>query len=150
MGKVRGNVTYKQRRFVEEYIKTKGNGQQAAMRTYNPKNENVARNIASTNLIKPNVKEELETQLQRRGLQLSDFTTKLSQIASSQPSKGYSGADIIDAVKTGLKLHGVLTDKRQVTSLNITADLSKLSEHELMELRTKKQRETDMILADSS
>ena len=142
-------VTYKQKRFIQEYIKTNGNGKQSALRVYDTTKENIARSIASENLSKPNVKEELERALKKDDLHLSRFTSKMSDIMSTEPQKGYSGADIVNVIQTGLKLHGVLTDRKQVMSYNINADLNKLSIHELTQLRNKKKQDTDTILNDT-
>lgn len=148
MPKHRDGITTKQKLFIKEYIKAKGNGTKAALRVYNVNNEDTARSVASETLARPDVRKELERELQRKDLNLTVFTNKLSEITASEPSKGYSGADILEAVKTGLKLHGVLTDKRTVTTLNVNADLSKLSKYELMKLREAKHKETESILQD--
>jgi len=55
--KKKARLTKKQQEFIAEYIKT-GNGQQAALKTYDIQSndpENVARSIASENLTKPNI-----------------------------------------------------------------------------------------------
>ena len=51
----RYGLTPKQLRFVQLYIANGGNGTQAAMQAYDAKSENVARAMASENLIKPSV-----------------------------------------------------------------------------------------------
>ena len=140
------SLTTKQKLFVREYVKQNGNGQKAALRVYDAKNGNVARNIASENLAKPNVKEELDRVLQKGELQLNKITDRLSDIIISEPAKGFSGADVLEAVKTGLKLHGVLTERKVTTTYNLNADLNKLSKYELIELHKKKTQETQHIL----
>ena len=139
-------LTMKQKMFVAEYVKSKGNETQSALKVYDTTDKITAGAIATENLNKPNVHEELNRILTREELSLNTFTSKLSDIVQSEPAKGYSGADIMDAVKTGLKLHGVLQDRKTVTSYNLTADLAKLSKYELIELHKRKQQETDQIL----
>lgn len=140
------HLTYKQKQFTQEYIKSNGNGLQSALKVYDVKNKNVAGAIAGENLKKPIIQEELDKILQREELQLSSITNRLSDIIVSEPAKGYSGADILEAVKTGLKLHGVLTDRKQVTSVNVNADLNKLSKYELIERHKKLNQETQEII----
>ena len=135
---------------MQEYVKTKGNGQEAALRVYDTKIPVVARNIASQNLNKPLIKEELERILQKPEMRIENFTGKLAQIAQETPMKGYTGSDVIEANKTILKLHGVLTDKKQITTYNLHTELTTMSEHELLQLRKRKQLETDKILSDDS
>ena len=146
MPKSRNGITTKQKLLVKEYVKTNGNGTQAALRVYDTKDPKVAGMIASREIAKDNVKEELQKLLQRDELSINKITGNLAGIAAQTPAKGFSGADVLDANKTILKLHGVLSDRKTVTTLNLNADLSRLSEHELRELRAKKKKETDAIL----
>jgi len=148
MAEMNGKLTFKQKRFIQEYIKNKGNGEHAALRTYDTTNPDTARSIASENLTKPTVQEELKRLLASGNLQLENITSRLSQVIQSEPSKGFSGSDVIQAINTGLKLHGVLVNRKQTTTLNIDANLSELSEHELRQLYSKKRDETDIILSD--
>ena|SRR3990167_4907729 len=143
-----GKLTLKQKRFVAQYAANNGNGTQAVLRVYDTDKDYVAKNIASENLTKPNVREELDRILAKDELKLSKIVDNMSSIAVATPSKGFSGADVLDANKTLLKLHGVLTDRKQVTTYNMSVDLNKLSQHELLELRNKKKLETDAILAN--
>ncbi len=57
--KPRTRMTLKQKGFVKDYIKTKGNGTLAAKKNYNVKSDDVAKSIASENLTKPNVQKAL-------------------------------------------------------------------------------------------
>ena len=146
MPKHREPLTYKQKAFVKEYIKTKGNGTKAALRVYGTTSKDTAKSIASDNLEKPAIKAELAKLLRRDDRNLERITGNVAGIANEQPIKGYSGSEILEANKTLLKLHGVLTDRKMVTSYSINADLDALSEHELIQLRNKKRAETDTII----
>ena len=143
-------LTMKQKLFVQEYIKTKGNGTQAVLRVYDTKNPRTATVIGVENLSKPSVKEELERALKESKIDMTRLTTKMSDVLSANPAKGYSGSDIVSTIQTGLKLHGVLTDRKTVTSYSMNIDYKDLSTHELIQLRNKKQQETDAILADDN
>lgn len=57
-------LTLKQQLFITEYIKNMGNGTQAAANVYKTKNLNTAHAIASENLRKPTVVQEMEKALQ--------------------------------------------------------------------------------------
>lgn len=52
-------ATKKQRKFAKEYVES-GNGLQSALKVYDTNSPNVAANIASENLIKPNVRELID------------------------------------------------------------------------------------------
>ncbi len=131
--------------FVNKYIEYKGNASKAALAVYDVK-PSVARQVGYENLTKPYIRREIERLLEPEGLMLSVFLDKLSNIAQANPPKGYTGADILKAIEIILKLHGVLTDRRQVTQVSISTDLSKLTKQELLELRGKRPHETDSIL----
>lgn len=53
-------LTLKQKKFISEYLSNGGNGQKAALITYDTQDPNTARSIASENLIKPNVREYIQ------------------------------------------------------------------------------------------
>lgn len=59
--------TLKQKAFVKEYVKNGGNGTQAALKTYDTDDYATARAIASENLTKPNIMEELLRTAERLG-----------------------------------------------------------------------------------
>lgn len=138
--------TLKQELFVREYVKNNGNGAQAALKVYNTTDPNTARAIASENLTKPNVKQELDKILSQGKLELKNITSKLSEVIHETPAKGYSGADIMEAIKTGLKLHGVLTDRKQISTFNVNTGLETLSKYELLERHKKITQETQAII----
>lgn len=143
-------LTLKQKLFIQEYIKTNGNGTQSALRAYNTESAEVASSIAKENLRKVPIREELDRVLQKGELKVEHFIDQTAEISRFKPKKGFSGSDVLEANKTMLKLHGALTDKRQITTLAIKTDLEKLSKRELVELRDKKRQETDMILDGES
>ena len=60
---VADGLTIKQKIFVNKYIETKGNGTRAALEAYNTDSQDVAKNIASENLTKPNVREAIQKAL---------------------------------------------------------------------------------------
>lgn len=140
-------LTTKQKMFVAEYVKTKGHGQKAALRVYDTKDKHVAEQIAYKNLKQPTVQQELKRALERSNLSIDKITEKLKDVVSAEPVKGYTGSDIMQAINTGLKLHGVLTDKKTITNYNMNMNLQDLSVVELQELRSKKNKEVDIVIA---
>jgi len=52
-------ATLKQKQFAKEYVDTKGNGTQSALKVYDTEDNNTANNIASDNLLKPTVRQEI-------------------------------------------------------------------------------------------
>lgn len=148
MPESREGITTKQKLFLQEYVKNNGNGQQAALKTYNTTDPKTAGVIASENLARPSVKEELDRILKSGNLKLKNLTQRLSEIANTEPQKGFSGSDVVQAINTGLKLYGVLNNKTTTTRLNINTNLSELSEYELRKLQEKKSKEITAILED--
>ena len=110
-------LTLKQKLFVNEYLKHK-NGSKAAMKTYNVKNENVARNIASTNLTKPNIKMTIDKVLQAAKYNPINSVHNLIEIEST-PTKKITGSDKINASKLLLSLSGMLIEKSTTLNYNI-------------------------------
>ena len=64
-----GQLSPKQAKFVK--LKSQGlNGTQAAIQAYDTDKPNVAKNIASENMAKPNVKAAIEKEMEKQGLTL--------------------------------------------------------------------------------
>jgi len=61
-------LTVKQKKFVKEYVAKDGNGQEAAKAVYGVSNDNSARQLASENLTKPNIKFAIEQALEKHGI----------------------------------------------------------------------------------
>ena len=138
-------LSNKQKVFIQKYIEFDGNAAKAALSAYDVK-PTAARQVGYENLTKPYIREEIQRLLKPEDLKLSVFLEKLSNIAQANPPKGYTGADILKAIEIVLKLHGVLTDRKQVTQVTISTDLNKLTKQELFELRNKRQKEADSII----
>ena len=70
MAKPRRKPTFKQKAFVAEYVKNKGNATQAALEVYNTESVDVAKSIGSKNLTLPNVQEYLAQMMKEENLTL--------------------------------------------------------------------------------
>ena len=108
------NLTRKQRNFVNEYIKT-GNGQNSALKSYNVSNENVARNIASENLTKPNVLKSIQEALPDELL-----NERHIEMLNKRDEKGNLDNIVLSGVRLGYELKGYLVNKQ----LNVNVDYS--------------------------
>jgi phage terminase small subunit len=94
-------ITFKQKMFVEEYIKSKGKGKQSAMKVYDVKNGHVAENISAENLGKPVIIEEIARGFEKAGLtkqKVFELHSEgmLKAIKQGQPrmSDGFKGLDM--------------------------------------------------------
>ena len=65
---MRKKPTFKQKAFAKAYVENKGNGTKAALEAYNPKNPETANAIASENLHKPIVRQEINRVLREQGV----------------------------------------------------------------------------------
>ena len=69
----RKRPTLKQKLFAEEFIATKGNATESAIRVYGTNDRKVAQNIGSTNLSKPIIRQEIMALLQRNEIEIDDI-----------------------------------------------------------------------------
>ena len=76
--------TLKQKAFVEEYIRNGGNGTQAAMKVYDTEDNATARSIASENLTKPNIMDELLRTAERLGVTREKVVSPVIDALDSQ------------------------------------------------------------------
>ena len=105
--------TLKQRKFVQEYIKT-GNQTEAAARAYNVKNRSVARNIGAENVAKPCVRKLLEAQAEAAFYDQIMIREELKESKKDYAVRARVNTDILD--RAGFKP----VDK----SININAEFT--------------------------
>ena len=130
-------LTYKQKAFVNEFVKSK-NATSAAMSVYSVKNRDVARQIGSENLAKPYIRQSIDTLLQASGYDPKTSITAL--IDNQEAGKGIkaTAGDSIRASELLLKLSGNFIDKHQTVSLSMNVDT--LDTAELLRLRERYDR----------
>jgi hypothetical protein len=94
-------ITVKQKLFAQEYVKSKGNGQQSALKVYDTKDDHVARSIATENLTKPVVADEIRKGFEKAGLTINkafELHTEgmLRAVKEGQPrmSDGFKALDM--------------------------------------------------------
>jgi hypothetical protein len=127
-------LTYKQKAFINEFIKTK-NATSSAMNVYNVKNRAVARQIGSENLAKPYIKRSLDTILQASGYDPKSSIAAL--IENQETGKGIkaTASDSIRASELLLKLSNNFVDKHQTISVSMNID--NMNRDELLKLKQK-------------
>lgn len=69
----RNKLSFKERNFVNEYIKNGGNGTEAVLKAYNTDSPNVSAVIASENLRKPKIKAEIVNLLAENSVELNEI-----------------------------------------------------------------------------
>ena len=114
-------TTFKQRAFARAYVKNKGNGTQAAVEAYNPRNRDTAHAIASENLRKPAVMREID-----RLLPGDEAEARLIQRAfSANLPDDIKWAELHNFLETSLKLKGLLQNKTSGEPVNVALVIRK-------------------------
>ena len=80
-------LTFKRRRFAEEYVKNNGNGTQAALKVYDTDNHHVAQTIASENMSIPVVQRTVEEIAKSVGITSDIILQRFNNLSASQPEK---------------------------------------------------------------
>lgn len=141
-------MTLKQKAFVKKYLET-GNGTQSALDVYNTDNPDVAANIASENLRKPKVIEEINKVLDRKGLSIEQVSESVGDILRRGPETKVTGDNVLRAAELAYKLHGAFpASKSSHFRLDVRQDLEKMSYQELIEKKRELDKEIKEIIAD--
>lgn len=138
-------LTYKQRLFVEEYIKNKGNATRAAIKA--GYSESTARTIGAENLTKPDILAEINKRTkaaQKRKVAQADEVlelltkhargkTKEEQVVVEKTGADYSEAKIVKrkvapkdqlyALDRLARIHGLFNDKLEISTTVETSDM---------------------------
>lgn len=129
-------LSLKQKLFVKEYLANKGNGTQAALKVYNTKNYNSAHSIASENLQKPAIQEEISKNLEDLLSPAAKQKTvkEIADIAYTDDRKVMTHK--VKCLDLLSKIQELQTERieKTVKTLNINIDLSKLSSAELQKM----------------
>lgn len=141
-------LTLKQRRFVKQYIKNKGNGTKAALEVYDTKNAHVAQSIATENLSKPVIKETIEDAMKKEGITSSLILGQISNI-SSQLTDKWSGDTILKANIELLKLMGAYPgSKHSNLNINVKGNIKDLNFGEVKDELKVIDTELDRVMND--
>ena len=141
-------LTLKQTKFVKEYINNGGNGTEAALQTYNTEDYNTAHVIASENLQKPTIQEEIHQALQANGLTSKQITHNLGHYANNLSEKVSADASIKANIEL-LKLMGAYPGSKH-TNLNVSlkGDLAKMKFQEAKEALNKLREDNNTLLQE--
>jgi len=131
-------LTYKQKAFVSEFVKTR-NATASAMSSYSVKNRSVARQIGSENLAKPYIRQSIDTLLQTSGYDPKSSIAAL--IDNQEAGKGIkaTAGDSIRASELLLKLSGSFIEKHQQT-VSLSMNLDAMNVEQLLKLKEKYDR----------
>jgi len=132
-----GGLTFKERKFVKEYIKTQGNAKLATQRAYPNANASTLKSLPSTKLNKPEVRNAIIKALDKAGLN-DDFIadTLKKNIPQESIGKGATATTVNKTLELLIKLREPSRETKS-TSLNYTVfqDISNLSNTELIDKR---------------
>ena len=138
-------LTIKQRKFISEYVKT-GNGTQSALTAYKT-TPMTAANIASENLNKPQIVEEIDRILKVNNFSLEENIKSVASIAVQKPETRITADQILKANLELLRLRGADLGRRtQHTSFSLKAELSNMSYSELLASYKKKDKEIQELI----
>lgn len=119
----KSKIEYKAEAFAQKYIKNGYNGTQAVKELYKPKNDNVARNIASENLSKPIFKRAIEQAMEDAGL-TDDFASKILR-RNAEQTKNYAASNTALDIQHRIK-GNYAPEKSAHLNINITPEQAEL------------------------
>ncbi|MBD3365894.1 hypothetical protein GF360_00970 [candidate division WWE3 bacterium] len=142
------NLTLKQEKFIEEYIKESGNGTQAAINAgYDVANRQVASQISYENLRKPELQQELLRQLEEAGLNPAHVFESLREAMYAGLGKNARNSDSLRAIELILKLYGALDNKNKVSYRNsYHLELQSKTDEELQKMLIQQQKKLDELI----
>jgi hypothetical protein len=131
-------LTLKQRGFVKRFIETK-NGTRAALDNYDTTDRNTAAMIASDNLTKPNVRQEVEQQLKEAGLNQAYLDDSLKKVADA-------GIRNLAATKPETLLKAIITANKLLDRFPAEKHLeAKIDLNKVYNLKTTQSIESELV-----
>ncbi len=145
-------LSLKQKSFCEEFVNNKGNGTEAAVKSYNVKTRGMAAVIAHNNLKKPRVIQEIENLMDDNDITDGYMMQKLKEGLESPVVSSYKG----EATETGIpdqnirhkffqdaaKMKGWLKDDINVNTANIDVEVENMSPQDIKRLLKQLLNET--------
>lgn len=146
-------MSIKQREFVKEFIKARGNGTQAALAVYDTDDPNVAHAIASENLQKPTIKRAIELALERVGLSDEYISELLREATVAGIGQKATNADSLRGIEMMLKLKDAFPAQKSAHvrvdyQAEYRAKLERMSMPELNEEVARIQKENEELIKD--
>src|SRR3990167_9620300 len=134
-------LSVKEKKFVSKVVKT-GNGTQSALEVYDTKDRKVAQVIASQNMSKPHIIEEIDKVLKKNNITLEGTTNRLQEIADDWMPDKISSDTVLKANIELLKLMKAYPDKIQRhESKSIRIQLNDKNYKDLIDLHKAKSQE---------
>lgn len=137
-------LTLKQKKFVKEYIASNGNATKAVIEAgYSVKNRHVAEHIGYENLRKPEIREEVETQLAKAGLTDEKLAKLLKENIEAGVGRKATASDSLRGIEMAFKLKDRFpSEKKQIQQASYRMELKGMSMAELREeLRRLREKE---------
>lgn len=127
-------LSLRQERFAQEYVKNNGNATLATEIVYAPANKKTAQTMGSETLSNPIVVNRITEILNASGMDIEGLTSSLNKIKNEATRPIVIKDKVIDypdtptrldAIKTGLKMHGVL-EKTEGNTYNAQINITNL------------------------
>lgn len=140
-------VTLKQKKYIQKYVETGGNGTQAALEAYDTINPLTAAAISSENLTKPYIQEEIDKILKDKNLTLEQNLDNITRIANGTPETKLSADVVLKANLELARLRGAdMGHKTSHSTVSFKANLSSKSFQDLIELNKQTNKELEDIM----
>lgn len=121
-------LSYKRKKFIQEYVKNGGNATQAVLNSYKTMSPVVAKSMGSEILANPYVKKSIDEYLEEAGYNPLSSIGVLAEIQHQGKDKKLSASDSIRAAELLLKLSGYVVERKQVSKVTVTLDTMNKSE----------------------
>jgi hypothetical protein len=148
--RLRNGLTPKENAFTKEIVKQISetgdiNGTQAALKVYDTTDPKTAGVIASENLSKPSIKEQIELAMESQGLTSSTIMANLKKLAVAEPEK-ISGDTVLKVNVELLKLLGAYPDKKSThVNVNLSGKIGAMGYDEARKELEALRAENDVI-----
>ncbi len=140
-------LTIKQRRFVKRTLET-GNPTGAAMEAYDTAKRNVASAIASENLRKPAIREQIEQALQAEGVTPRYVVEKLKTTLDAGAGVKATASDSVAAARVLLNTMERLGERSSGGAFGLTVNVMNLDKAELIKARQELHKRWQQILTE--
>lgn len=145
---MRSKLSFKQKRFAQEYVKKNGNATQAALATYDTNNYSSANAIARETLQKPLVQEEIKDILNSSGLDIASISSKVRHIVEREPDK-VTDQGVLRAAEMLYKLHGAFpASKSARLNINLSERYKDYKYQDLIKELKLTRSSTEKLLGD--
>jgi len=114
-------LTYKQKEFVKEYVKTKS-PTKAALKAYDVKNNKSASVVGALNMHKPAITNRIDEILKEAEYNPVNSIKSVMKIEEEAGKKPLTYGHSLKASEMLLKISSTLIEKSQTASLNVTVD----------------------------